>query len=86
MQEATTFKPLYALTHAPIEAYFSKNSDDFVVREIPLYEFSGDGEHLIVEISKKDIMRPSRHIFLKIQMILSCARYRFMNLVATAST
>lgn len=55
MQEATTFKPLYALTHAPIEAYFSKNSDDFVVREIPLYEFSGDGEHLIVEISKKDM-------------------------------
>lgn len=55
MQETITFKPLYALTHAPIEAYFSKNSDDFVVREIPLYEFSGDGEHLIVEISKKDM-------------------------------
>ncbi|WP_149714294.1 tRNA pseudouridine(13) synthase TruD [Campylobacter concisus] len=55
MQETTTFKPLYALTHAPIEAYFSKNSDDFVVREIPLYEFSGDGEHMIVEISKKDM-------------------------------
>ncbi|WP_178139958.1 tRNA pseudouridine(13) synthase TruD [uncultured Campylobacter sp.] len=55
MQETTTFKPLYALTHTPIEAYFSKNSDDFVVREIPLYEFSGDGEHLIVEISKKDM-------------------------------
>ena len=55
MQETTTFKPLYALTHAPIEAYFSKNSDDFVVREIPLYEFSGDGEHLIIEISKKDM-------------------------------
>ena len=55
MQETTTFKPLYALTHAPIEAYFSKNSDDFVVREIPLYEFSGDGEHSIVEISKKDM-------------------------------
>ena len=55
MQESTTFKPLYALTHAPIEAYFSKNSDDFVVREIPLYEFSGDGEHLIIEISKKDM-------------------------------
>ena len=55
MQETTTFKPLYALTHTHIEAYFSKNSDDFVVREIPLYEFSGDGEHLIVEISKKDM-------------------------------
>ncbi|QKG29456.1 tRNA pseudouridine(13) synthase TruD [Campylobacter sp. RM16187] len=55
MQDNTTFKPLYALAHTPINAYFSKNSDDFVVREIPLYEFSGDGEHLIVEISKKDM-------------------------------
>ena len=55
MQEITIFKPLYALTHAPINAYFSKNSDDFVVREIPLYTFSGQGEHLIVEICKKDM-------------------------------
>ena len=55
MQETTIFKPLYALTHAPINAYFSKNSDDFVVREIPLYAFSGQGEHLIVEICKKDM-------------------------------
>ena len=55
MQETTIFKPLYALTHAPINAYFSKNSDDFVVREIPLYAFSGQGEHLIIEICKKDM-------------------------------
>ena len=55
MQETTIFKPLYAFTHAPINAYFSKNSDDFVVREIPLYAFSGQGEHLIVEICKKDM-------------------------------
>ena len=55
MQKTTIFKPLYALTHAPINAYFSKNSDDFVVREIPLYAFSGQGEHLIVEICKKDM-------------------------------
>lgn len=55
MQETTTFKPLYALTHSPINAYFSKNSDDFVVREIPLYEFSGNGEHLIIQIQKKDM-------------------------------
>ena len=48
MPNNTTFKPLYALAHAPINAYFSKNSDDFVVREIPLYEFSGEGEHLVV--------------------------------------
>lgn len=45
---------LYVLDHAPINVYFSKNSDDFVVRELPLYEFSGSGEHLIIHIQKKD--------------------------------
>ncbi len=34
------FKPLYSLKHSPINAYFSKNSDDFVVRERPLYELA----------------------------------------------
>ncbi len=48
-------RPLRALTHAPINAHFSKNADDFVVREVPLYEFSGRGEHLILQISKKDL-------------------------------
>lgn len=46
---------LYTLKHSPINAYFSKNSDDFIVREVPLYEFSGNGEHLILHISKKDL-------------------------------
>ncbi|WP_169764164.1 tRNA pseudouridine(13) synthase TruD [Campylobacter mucosalis] len=55
MQDHTTFKPLYSLTHAPINAHFSKNSDDFVVREVPLYESSGDGEHLMLHIQKKDL-------------------------------
>ncbi|WP_326833132.1 tRNA pseudouridine(13) synthase TruD [Campylobacter portucalensis] len=54
-QEVGIFKPLYVLDHTPINAYFSKNSDDFVVREIPLYEFSGNGEHLILNIGKKDL-------------------------------
>ncbi|NLK66495.1 MAG: tRNA pseudouridine(13) synthase TruD [Campylobacteraceae bacterium] len=54
-QEVGIFKPLFVLDHAPIDAYFSKNSDDFVVREVPLYEFNGDGEHLVLEISKKDM-------------------------------
>ncbi len=49
------FKPLRTLTHAPINAHFSKNADDFVVREMPLYEFSGRGEHLILHICKKDL-------------------------------
>ncbi|WP_233144469.1 tRNA pseudouridine(13) synthase TruD [Campylobacter pinnipediorum] len=55
MQENTTFKPLYYLTHSPINVHFSKNSDDFVVREIPIYEPSGDGEHLLIQIQKKDL-------------------------------
>jgi len=49
------FKPLYTLKHSPIKAYFSKNSEDFVVREKPLYEFSNEGEHLILHICKKDL-------------------------------
>ena len=51
----SAFKPLRTLTHAPINAHFSKNADDFVVREVPLYEFSGRGEHLILHICKKDL-------------------------------
>ncbi|PSM51663.1 tRNA pseudouridine 13 synthase [Campylobacter blaseri] len=55
MEKANIFKPLYWLDHTPINAHFSKNSSDFVVREIPLYEFSGEGEHLILHIQKKDL-------------------------------
>ncbi len=54
-EKNTIFKPLYVLKHSPIEAHFSKNSEDFVVREKPLYEFSGSGEHLILHICKKDL-------------------------------
>lgn len=46
---------LFYLGHTPIHAHFSKNSKDFVVTEIPLYEFSGEGEHLILKIRKKDL-------------------------------
>lgn len=55
MENSAIFKPLLTTTHAPINAYFSKNSSDFVVREIPLYEFSGSGEHLMIEIQKKGL-------------------------------
>lgn len=55
MENSNIFKPVFALDHAPINAYFSKNSDDFVVREVPLYEFSGSGEHLMIHIQKKDL-------------------------------
>ncbi|MCI6340170.1 MAG: hypothetical protein MR782_04825, partial [Campylobacter sp.] len=34
---SSTFKPLSISTHSGINAHFSKNADDFVVRELPLY-------------------------------------------------
>ena len=43
------------LNHSTIDVYFKQSKDDFVVTEIPLYEFSGDGEHLILKIRKKDL-------------------------------
>lgn len=46
---------LYSYNHTPINAYFSKNSSDFVVREVPLYEFSGNGEWCVILLQKKDL-------------------------------
>jgi len=43
------------LNHSNIDVLFKQNKDDFVVTEIPLYEFSGEGEHLILKIRKKDL-------------------------------
>lgn len=45
----------FAYTHSPIEFYFKQNSRDFVVEEIPLYPFSGDGVHIILKIRKKNL-------------------------------
>jgi tRNA pseudouridine13 synthase len=42
-------------THSKInDVYFKKDKDNFIVTEVPLYEFSGEGEHLIIKLSKKD--------------------------------
>ena len=43
------------LNHTKIDVVFKQNKDDFVVTEIPLYEFSGEGEHLVLKIRKKDL-------------------------------
>ncbi len=43
------------LTHSSINFVFTKNSKDFTVEEIPLYEFSGNGEHIAITIRKKDM-------------------------------
>lgn len=45
----------FYLNHSNIDVYFKQSKDDFVVTEIPLYEFSGEGEHLIVKLRKKDL-------------------------------
>ncbi len=43
------------LNHSKIDVLFKQNRDDFVVTEVPLYEFSGEGEHLIIKFRKKDL-------------------------------
>ncbi len=48
-------KRLFFLSHSPIDVLFTKNSNDFVVNELPLYDFSGEGEHLILHVRKKDL-------------------------------
>ena len=37
------------------EFVFNSSSRDFIVEEIPLYEFTGEGEHLVLTVRKKDL-------------------------------
>ncbi|BCD68314.1 tRNA pseudouridine(13) synthase TruD [Nitratiruptor sp. YY09-18] len=46
---------LYFLDHAPINFYFRQTPQTFVVEEVPLYPFSGEGEHLILKVRKKNL-------------------------------
>ncbi len=57
----------YSLGHASIDFHFKQSPRDFVVEEIPLYAFSGEGEHLILQIRKKNLTTP--------EMIGILARY-----------
>ncbi|XOB63171.1 tRNA pseudouridine(13) synthase TruD [Campylobacterota bacterium DY0563] len=43
------------LTHSKIDVLFKQTKDDFVVTEVPLYEFSGEGEHIIIKFRKKEL-------------------------------
>lgn len=43
------------LNHSKIDVLFKQTKDDFVVTEIPLYEFSGEGEHIIIKFRKKEL-------------------------------
>ena len=45
----------FIYSHSPISFYFSHTPRDFVVQEIPLYEFSGNGEHRILQLRKKNL-------------------------------
>ena len=37
------------------EFVFNSSARDFTVEEIPLYEFTGEGEHLVLQVRKKDL-------------------------------
>lgn len=45
----------YSLDHSSIDFVFKQTPRDFVVDEIPLYEFSGEGEHLVLHVRKKNL-------------------------------
>ncbi|MCH5312783.1 MAG: tRNA pseudouridine(13) synthase TruD [Helicobacter sp.] len=44
---------IYPFSHSPCDCYFSASTRDFVVKEIPLYEPSGSGEHCFIYVRKK---------------------------------
>ncbi len=46
---------LFFLDHSPINFHFRQSPSTFVVEEVPLYEFSGEGEHLILKVRKKGL-------------------------------
>ncbi len=45
----------YSLSHSSIDFHFKQSARDFVVEENPLYEFSGEGEHLVLFVRKKNL-------------------------------
>ncbi len=47
-------KVLYPLNNMN-EFVFNSSARDFTVEEIPLYEFTGEGEHLILKVRKKEL-------------------------------
>jgi len=47
-------KPIYPL-NVKNEFHFNSSARDFTVEEIPLYEFTGEGEHLVLQVRKKDM-------------------------------
>jgi tRNA pseudouridine13 synthase len=48
-------RKIYAYPHRPIEFDFQQSVDRFIVKEIPLYDFSAKGNYLILKIQKQDM-------------------------------
>ncbi|AAP78112.1 tRNA pseudouridine(13) synthase TruD [Helicobacter hepaticus] len=55
LPQFTNISRIYPFTHTPIECYFNTSPRDFVIKEIPLYEPSGSGEHLLLYVRKKGL-------------------------------
>jgi tRNA pseudouridine13 synthase len=55
MQGTPLLNRNYYLNHSSIDFHFAQSPRDFVVDEIPLYEFSGEGEHLVLHVRKKNL-------------------------------
>ena len=45
----------FFLNHSKVDVHFKQSKDDFIVTEIPLYDFTGEGEHIILKMRKKDL-------------------------------
>jgi tRNA pseudouridine13 synthase len=48
------FKYIWPLRHSN-DFVFNSSTREFLVEEIPLYEFSGEGEHLVLKVRKKNL-------------------------------
>lgn len=48
-------KRLYPFTHSSIQCYFKPSARDFAIKEVPLYDASGSGEHLLIYVRKKGL-------------------------------
>jgi tRNA pseudouridine13 synthase len=55
MQGKSLLNRNYYLNHSAIPFHFAQSPRDFVVDEIPLYAFSGEGEHLVLHVRKKNL-------------------------------
>jgi len=50
----TNHTPIYPL-NIKNEFVFNSSPRDFIVEEIPLYDFTGEGEHLVLKVRKKEM-------------------------------